>query len=102
MSAHINVNQNSNPTGKTETNYANLRTSTSGPGVPVRVMNPNDPPYHRHQAAFDSGKLHPNQDRVVGGYHTISSAYGSEPIRLYTTRSCSGSMVSPHGFNVPY
>ena len=90
---HIDVNASSASSGKTEPSYATLATSSRAPGVPTQVLNPKDPPYRRHQLAADSGRLNPNQGRVPGGYYSISSAYGTEPIRLYTTRSCSGSNV---------
>jgi len=93
MSRHINVNENSNPVGKTPQTYASLRKTTSSPNASQQVLNPNDPPYRAHQTGFDSGRLNPNQSNVVGAYHTISSAYGSEPIRLYATRGCSSSNV---------
>jgi hypothetical protein len=43
--------------------------------------------------AVDAGKLHPNQSSVPGAYHSISSAYGTEPIRLYATRGCTGVVI---------
>ena len=93
MSGHINVNENSNPTGKTQKVYASMARTTSNPGAPQLVLNPNDISYSVHQRAFNMGKLHPNQSVVAGGYHSIASAYGAEPIRLYATRACSGSNV---------
>jgi hypothetical protein len=93
MSGHINVNENSNPVGKTQKVYATMSKTTSNPNSPQLVLNPNDISYRVHQRAFDSGKLHPNQDIVVGAYHSISTAYGADPIRLYTTRGCTSSNV---------
>lgn len=93
MSRHINVNENSNPVGKTAQTYATMLRTTSNPNAPQQVLNPNDPPYRAHQRAVDSGRLNPNQSNLTGAYHTISSAYGSEPIRLYATRGCSSSNV---------
>ena len=93
MSGHINVNENSNPVGKTQKVYASLDNSTSGAKAPQLVLNPNDISYAVHQRAFNSGKLHPNQSVIPGSYHNISSAYGAEPIRLYTTRGCASSNV---------
>jgi hypothetical protein len=93
MSGHINVNESSNPVGKTHKVYATLSKSTSAPNAPHLVLNPNDPSYSVHQSAFNSGKLHPNQHVVPGSYHSISSAYGAEPVRLYTTRGCASSNV---------
>ena len=93
MSGHINVNENSNPVGKTQKVYASLNKSTSSPNAPQLVLNPNDVSYSVHQRAVNSGKLHPNQDVVPGSYHSISSAYGAEPKRLYTTRGCASSNV---------
>jgi hypothetical protein len=93
MSGHINVNESSNPVGKTQKVYASLSKSTTGAKMPQLVLNPNDPSYSVHQRAFNSGKLHPNQSVVPGSYHSISSAYGAEPNRLYTTRGCASSNV---------
>lgn len=93
MSGHINVNENSNPVGKTQKVYASLSRSTSAPNAPQLVLNPNDISYAVHQRAFNMGKLHPNQHVVPGSYHSISSAYGADPIRLYTTRGCASSNV---------
>jgi hypothetical protein len=93
MSGHINVNESSNPVGKTQKVYASLNKSTTSANKPHLVLNPKDPSYSVHQRAFNSGKLHPNQHSVPGSYHTISSAYGAEPVRLYTTRGCASSNV---------
>jgi hypothetical protein len=93
MSGHINVNESSNPVGKTQKVYASLSKSTSAANAPQLVLNPNDASYSVHQRAFNSGKLHPNQHVVPGSYHSISSAYGAEPNRLYTTRGCGSSNV---------
>jgi hypothetical protein len=87
---HINVNENSNPSGVASQTYATLRTTTKAPSAPIVLINPQDSPYRTYRAAHDAGKLHPNQDRVYGAYYNISSAYGSEPINLYTTRTCAG------------
>jgi hypothetical protein len=93
MSGHINVNENSNPVGKTQKVYASLSSSTSGANTPQLVLNPKDASYSVHRRAFNTGKLHPNQSVIPGSYHNISSAYGAEPIRLYTTRDCGSSNV---------
>jgi hypothetical protein len=93
MSGHINVNENSNPVGKTHKVYASLGKSTSNANARQVVLNPLDSSYAVHSRAVNSGKLHPNQDVVPGSYHSISSAYGTEPIRLYTTRGCASSNV---------
>ena len=73
-----------------QTNYPTLQNYTSSPKNLIRVLNKNDPPYKNAVGAFDSGLLNPNQSPLVGNgrYYTISNAYGSDPMQLYTTRGC--------------
>jgi hypothetical protein len=89
--------------------YTSLSGSTSNPGAPQMVMNPNDLPYKTAIAAFNNGLLNPNQNSpqsLSRNYYTINSAYGSTPSVTQISRACTGNVVSsvpdiPPSVNIP-
>lgn len=86
-----NVNQLSNPSFNSPSMFASLAGSTKSANAPIKVLNPNDPPYSKFENGFNKGLLNPDQEdkNLLGrSYYTISSAYGKDPISLYSTRSC--------------
>ena len=89
--------------------YTSLSGSTSNPGAPQMVMNPNDLPYKTAISAFNNGLLNPNQNSpqsLSRNYYTINSAYGSTPSVTQISRACTGNVVSsvpdiPQSVNIP-
>ena len=91
MSMSNNVNELSTPYFSSPTMFASLGGSTKSPNAPVKILNKNDAPYAKFENGFNKGLLNPDQDdkTLLGrSYYTISTAYGKDPVQLYSTRSC--------------